>query len=44
MTLLTIHNLYFYTSLMRLAREAITEGRYAAFAAEWIPRVGAAGE
>jgi queuine tRNA-ribosyltransferase len=44
MTLLTIHNLYFYTSLMRLAREAIVKGRYADFAAEWIPRVGAAGE
>jgi queuine tRNA-ribosyltransferase len=44
MTLLTIHNLYFYTSLMRLAREAIVEGRYMAFAAEWIPRVSAAGD
>lgn len=40
-TLLTIHNLYFYTALMGKAREAVMEGRYAAFAAEWIPRVSA---
>jgi queuine tRNA-ribosyltransferase len=44
MTLLTIHNLYFYTSLMRRAREAIVEGRYAAFTSEWLPRVSAVGE
>ncbi len=39
MTLLTIHNLYFYTSLMRRAREAVAAGEYAMFAAEWLPRV-----
>jgi queuine tRNA-ribosyltransferase len=44
MTLLSIHNLYFYTALMARAREAILAGRYAAFAAECIPRVSAAGE
>jgi queuine tRNA-ribosyltransferase len=39
MTLLSIHNLYFYTSLMRMARQAIVNGRYDDFATEWIPRV-----
>ncbi|HMI92068.1 MAG TPA: tRNA guanosine(34) transglycosylase Tgt, partial [Polyangiales bacterium] len=32
--LLTQHNLWFYAALMRAARAAIVEGRYAAFAAE----------
>jgi queuine tRNA-ribosyltransferase len=41
MTLLTIHNLFFYTSLMRQAREAIHAGNYAEFMAECLPRVGA---
>ncbi len=40
-TLLTIHNLHFYTQLMGKAREAVLEGRYDEFAAEWIPRVSA---
>jgi queuine tRNA-ribosyltransferase len=44
MTLLTIHNLYFYTSLMRRMREAIVSGRFSGFAAEWLPRVAAAAE
>ncbi|HKP56219.1 MAG TPA: tRNA guanosine(34) transglycosylase Tgt [Polyangiales bacterium] len=32
--LITQHNLHFYQSLMRAARQAIAEGRYAAFARE----------
>ncbi|MCA8913723.1 MAG: tRNA guanosine(34) transglycosylase Tgt, partial [Planctomycetes bacterium] len=44
MTLLSIHNLYFYTSLMRRAREAILQGSYADFAGEWLPRVSGAAE
>jgi tRNA-guanine family transglycosylase len=44
MTLLTIHNLYFYTSLMRQMRQAITKGRFSAFASEWLPRVSGASE
>lgn len=44
MTLLSIHNLSFYTALMRRAREAILAGRYSEFASEWLPRVSAAAE
>ncbi len=44
MTLLSIHNLSFYTALMRRAREAILTGRYAEFASEWLPRVSGAAE
>jgi queuine tRNA-ribosyltransferase len=44
MTLLTIHNLYFYTSLMRQMRQAITKGRFNEFAVEWLPRVSGAAE
>ena len=32
--LITQHNLYFYGALMREARRAISENRYAAFARE----------
>jgi queuine tRNA-ribosyltransferase len=38
-TLLTIHNLAFYAALVAEARRAILEQRYAAFAAEALPRV-----
>ena len=41
MTLLTIHNLHFYTWLMARAREAVAAGRYEAFAAEWTGRAAA---
>jgi queuine tRNA-ribosyltransferase len=41
MTLLTIHNLHFYTWLMARAREAVIAGGYQRFADEWIPRVSA---
>ena len=44
MTLLSIHNLSFYTALMRRAREAILAGGYAEFAGEWLPRVSGAAE
>lgn len=39
MTLLSIHNLHFYSVLMQNARDAIVAGRYAEFSAEWLPRV-----
>jgi queuine tRNA-ribosyltransferase len=39
MTLLSMHNLYFYNRLLADARQAILEDRYAENAAEWIPRV-----
>ena len=41
LTLATIHNLHFYQDLMRDIREAIAEGRYAAFQSEWLARYGA---
>ena len=34
--LLTVHNLHFLLDLMRRAREAIAEGRYAAFERAWM--------
>ncbi len=36
MRLNTYHNLFFFLELMRLAREAITEGRFAAFAKQFL--------
>jgi queuine tRNA-ribosyltransferase len=39
MTLLSMHNLYFYNRLLALARQAVLQGSYAEFAAEWTPRV-----
>jgi queuine tRNA-ribosyltransferase len=36
--LLSIHNLFVYGQLMRDAREAISEGRYAAFTSEFLTR------
>jgi queuine tRNA-ribosyltransferase len=44
MTLLTIHNLFFYTSLMRRMRQAIASGKFSEFAAKWLPQVSAAAE
>ncbi|MEZ5990837.1 MAG: tRNA guanosine(34) transglycosylase Tgt [Planctomycetota bacterium] len=44
MTLLSIHNLTFYTSLMRKARAAIMGGQYSQFSEEWLPRVSGAAE
>jgi len=35
---LTWHNLHLYQDLMRGLRDAIAEGRLAAFAAEWATR------
>ena len=35
-TLLSIHNLYFLIKIMRRARKAIDEGKYAEFVNEWI--------
>jgi len=43
MTLLTIHNLHFYASLMDQAGKAIRQGRYAQFAAQAIAQVSAKG-
>ncbi len=43
MTLLTIHNLHFYASLMDQAGKAIRQGRYEKFAAETIAQVTAKG-
>ncbi len=34
----TIHNLHFYLQLMRQVRVAIAEGRFAAFARDWLSR------
>jgi queuine tRNA-ribosyltransferase len=34
--LLSTHNLYFLLNLMRRARQAIIDGRYAAFVQEWM--------
>ena len=34
--LLSMHNVYFLLDLMRRAREAIIEGRYAAFESDWL--------
>ncbi len=34
--LATVHNLHFYLDLMAQARQAITEGRYAAFHAGFL--------
>lgn len=36
--LLTLHNIHFLVDLVRQAREAIREGRYAAWSAEWLAR------
>jgi queuine tRNA-ribosyltransferase len=36
----TIHNLYFYLDLMRLMRQALDEGRFAAFARDALARRG----
>jgi queuine tRNA-ribosyltransferase len=44
MTLLSIHNLYFYAELMARARQAVVAGQYSAFAAEWLPQVSAGAE
>ncbi|MCC6573596.1 MAG: tRNA guanosine(34) transglycosylase Tgt [Planctomycetes bacterium] len=41
MTLLTLHNLAFYNRLTALMREAISTRRFAAFAAETLPKVSA---
>lgn len=38
--LMTQHNLHFYQSLMAAMRDAIAEGRFAVFAAEFIARYG----
>ena len=40
--LLSEHNIYFLTNLMREARQAIIEGRYAAFQAAWLASPAAA--
>ncbi|MDF1562653.1 MAG: tRNA guanosine(34) transglycosylase Tgt [Deltaproteobacteria bacterium] len=40
MKLSTLHNVWFYLTLMREARQAIEEGRYEAFAAERLERLG----
>lgn len=44
MSLLSIHNLYFYTALMRRAREAVLGGEFEDFSKEWLPRVSGAAE
>ena len=44
MTLLSIHNLHFYTALMRRAREAVLAGSFEDFSKEWLPRVSGAAE
>jgi queuine tRNA-ribosyltransferase len=44
MTLLSIHNLYFYTMLMGRARRAVMEGVYESFSREWLPGVSGAAE
>ncbi|MCA8947305.1 MAG: tRNA guanosine(34) transglycosylase Tgt, partial [Planctomycetes bacterium] len=44
MTLLSIHNLTFYTLLMRKARAAIVHGQFSQFIEEWLPRVSGAAE
>lgn len=44
MTLLTIHNLFFYTSLMGRMRQAIMSGKFSEFTAQWLPQVSAAAE
>lgn len=41
--LITEHNLHLYGRLVREAREAITAGRYAAFARAWLGEEGAGG-
>jgi queuine tRNA-ribosyltransferase len=38
MRLNTIHNLHFYIDLMRQARAAITDHRYASFAKDFLAR------
>lgn len=40
--LLSQHNIYFLLDLMRRARQAIIDGRYAEFQAEWMDSEGAA--
>jgi len=40
--LMTLHNLYFYQSLMRAMREAIEAGRFSAWAADFLARRRAA--
>ena len=40
--LLSQHNIYFLLDLMRRARQAIIDGRYAEFQAEWMASEGAA--
>jgi queuine tRNA-ribosyltransferase len=42
--LATLHNLHFYLRLMAEAREAISEGRYAAFAAGFLEAWGSGGK
>ncbi|HRI69984.1 MAG TPA: tRNA guanosine(34) transglycosylase Tgt [Polyangium sp.] len=42
--LLTAHNLHLYGQLVREAREAILQDRYAAFAKEWLTALGSSGE
>ncbi len=39
-TLLTLHNVYFYQALMRQAREAIRAGRFSAFARGFLAEAG----
>ena len=39
--LLSEHNIYFLLDLMRRARQAIIEGRYAEFQSEWMASEGA---
>ncbi len=39
----TIHNLYFYQTLMRYLRQAIEAGELAAFAADFLPRISGKG-
>ncbi len=39
--LLSQHNIYFLLDLMRRARQAIIEGRYAEFRDEWMASEGA---
>ena len=40
--LLSMHNIYFLLDLMRRARRAIIEGRYAAFVSDWMDSPAAA--
>ena len=40
--LLSMHNIYYLLDLMRRARQAIIEGRYAEFVADWMDSPAAA--